>query len=93
MGGCRLQRPSKTGCSFSSSASGSAQLKSSPFSQMGPGSPQPHNLGSVKGWGQREGGRDDFHSGLDLHFYTLQDLADLSLLVDLIILGYLGCAL
>lgn len=37
--------------------------------------------------------RDDFLGGLDLHFYILQDLADLSLLVDLIILGYLGCAL
>jgi hypothetical protein len=56
---------------------------------MGPGSLQPHYLGFVKG----RGSRDDFHGGLDLHFYILQDLADLSLLVDLIILGYLGCAL
>lgn len=63
-------------------------VESSP-SQRGPGSLQPHSLGSIKG----QGGRDDFHGSLDLHFYILQDLADLSLLVDLIILGYLGCAL
>jgi hypothetical protein len=61
-----------------------------PFSQVGPGL-HPSSILVVLLRGMRN--RDKFHGGLDLHFYIFQDPADLSLLADLIILGYLRCAL
>lgn len=66
-----------------------------PSSNAAPSPSWAQALSSLTTWAllRGRGNRDDFHGGLDLHFYILQDLTDLSLLVDLIILGYLGCAL
>ena len=64
--------------------------KACPLPEGCPRSAPASNPGAVF-WGT--GRRGDFCGSSDLHFYVLQDPADVSLLTYSIILGYLRCAL